>query len=182
MTVSREVEAGTLRRLQITRMSAFDLLGGTSAVLLAVTAVSVLLTFLTAAALGFRSQGPLWAAVLVGCVTGLSVIGIGMLVAGVSRTVAQAFVISNFPLGLLMFFSGGVFPLPRTTLFRAFGRDFGPFDLIPATHAVNALNKILNLGAGLGDVAFELTALVALSAVCFAAGVLVFRRVHLRPA
>lgn len=38
------------------------------------------------------------------------------------------------------------------------------------------------LGAGIGDVAYELAALVVLSGLYFGAGVWLFRRRHLRPA
>jgi hypothetical protein len=43
-----------------------------------------------------------------------------------------------------------------------------------------ALNKVLTMGAGLGDVIYELAALLILSVVYFAAGVWLFSRTHLR--
>ena len=116
MTVAKEIEAGTLRRLQITPMSSFDLLGGITAALVLVGVIAILLSFLTAILLGFRSQGPLWVAILIGAITSLSVIGTGMIVACFSNTVSQAFVIANFPLGLYMFFSGAIFPIPKVTI------------------------------------------------------------------
>ena len=180
MTVAREVEAGTLRRLQITRMTAFDLLGGMSGALVLVGIGSVLLTFATAWMLGFHSRGPIWVAILVGAVTTVAIIGCGLIVAAFSKDVAQAFVIANFPLGLLMFFSGAMFPIPRTTLFTIAGHGISPFDVLPPTHAVIALNKVLTLGAGLQDVLWELTALVMLSAACFAVGVWLFKRLRMQ--
>jgi len=83
-------------------------------------------------------------------------------------------------LALFMFFSGAVFPIPRVTLFTVGGRAIGLYDVLPPTHAVVALNKVLTLGAGLGDVIYELAALLILSAVYFAAGVWLFSRTHLR--
>jgi ABC-2 type transport system permease protein len=179
MAVAREVESGALKRLSITPMTSFDLLGGMTATMLIVGALSVAMTFATAQALGFRSQGPMWVAVLVGAVTSLSVIGMGMVVACFSRTVSQAFVIANFPLGLLMFFSGVIMPIPQPALFTLAGHPFGPCDILPPTHAVVALNKILTLGAGLPDVLYELTMLVVLSVGYFAAGVWLFKRMYL---
>jgi len=180
MTVAREIESGTLRRLLLSRMRALDFVAGTSAYLVLVGAVSVVATFLAALALGFRSQGPLWVAIGVGSVTALSVIGVGMVVAAFSRSVTQAFVIANFPLGLFMFFSGAMFPIPRLEIVRLGARSLGPYDLLPPTHAVNALNKVLTFGAGAGEVAFELAALAVLSLAYFAAGVALLRRMHLR--
>jgi ABC-2 type transport system permease protein len=180
MMVTREVEGGGLRRLKITRMSAFDFLGGTSLVLVLIGAISVLLTVLAAWALGFHSQGPLWVAVLVGAITSLSIIGAGLLVSCFARTTTQAFLIANFPLGLFMFFSGAIYPIPRITLFQLGSRPVGLYDILPPTHAVAALNKILTLGAGLDQVAFELAALVFLSVLYFGAGVWLFQRTHLQ--
>jgi ABC-2 type transport system permease protein len=180
MTVAREVETGTLRRLIITPMTSFDLLGGISAALVLVGVASVVLTFITAVALGFHSQGPMWVAMLVGAVTSLSIIGMGMVVACFSRSVSQAFVIANFPLGLLMFFTGAIFPVPQPTLFEIGEHTVGLFDLLPPTHAVVALNKVLTLGVGLEGVLYELTALLVLSLGYFALGCWLFQRIHMR--
>lgn len=180
MAITREVESGTLRRLQITRMTSFDLLGGTSAALALVGAVATILTFLTALALGFRSQGPVWVAVLVGVATTVSTIGVGLVVACFCRNVAQAFVVANLPLTLMMFFTGAIFPVPRMTLVTIAGRGIALNDLLPPTHAVIALNKVFTLGMGLGDVVYELMALLVLSVVYFIIGVWLFQRTHLR--
>jgi len=182
MTVAREVENGTLRRLQITRMTAFDLLGGTSLTMVIVGVAAEMLAFGTAVALGFHSYGPLWVAILVGAITSVSVIGVGMIVAAFSRSVSQAFVIANFPLGVFLFLSGAMFPLPPLTLFEIAGQPISVCDFLPPRHAVVALNKILTLGAGLDEVGYELVALVVLSLLYFAIGLWVFQRRHLRPA
>ncbi|HEY3383639.1 MAG TPA: ABC transporter permease [Vicinamibacterales bacterium] len=182
MWVTREAESGTLRRLRMTSMTAWDLLGGTSIVLVAIGIASVVVTFLTAIAFGFHSQGPMWLAVVVGAVTTVSIIGVGLMVAAFCRTVTQAFVVANFPLGLLMFFSGAMLPVPRPTLVTVAGRAVAIWDLLPPTHAVIALNKVLTLGAGLGEVWFELTALVVLSSAYGLIGVGLFTRLRMRAA
>lgn len=180
MTVVREAENGTLRRLQMACVSSFDLLGGISAAMVLIGVVAVILAIATAWALGFRSQGPMWVAVIVGAVTSVSIVGVGLIIASLSRTVTQAFLIANFPLALFMFFSSAVFPVPRMTLLTVAGRAIGLYDILPPTHAVVALNKVLTMGAGLGDVMYELAALAILSAVYFAAGVWLFSQTHLR--
>jgi len=180
MTPARDIESGALRRLRLTPLTAFDYLGGTSLWLGLVSIGAVLLTFATAVGFGFRSQGPLWLAILVTAITSLSIIGIGLIVAGFSKTVSQAFVIANFPLGFLMFLTGAAFPLPRFPLFTLAGRDFALPDLLSPTHAVVALNKIFTLAAGLQDVIFELAALTLLSALYFGLGVWLFQRTQMR--
>lgn len=182
MTVTREVEAGTLRRLKISLVKSWEWLGGITASLILVGLVAVLLTFLTAIALGFRSQGPLWVAILVGALTSVSIIGAGMVVAAFSNTVARAFVIANFPLGLFMFFSGVIYPVPKVRIFTLAGHTVSLYDILPPTHAVVALNKIMNLGAGVSEVLYELVALLILSVAYFAIGVWIFQRRHMRAA
>lgn len=182
MTAAREIETGTLRRLQLTPLTSFELLGGVTAALAIVGALAIALAFLVAVLCGFRSQGSIWIAILVGSVTSLSVIGLGMIVASFSRTVSQAFIVANFPMALMMFFSGSIFPLPRLVLFSVAGHPVGLYDFLPPTHAVVALNKILTLGSGLNEVGYELAALTILSALYFGIGAWLFGRYHLRSA
>jgi ABC-2 type transport system permease protein len=180
MTITYEIEAGTIRRLQLTKMTAFDLLTGISLSTILLGIIAILFTFLVAVALGFESQGSIWAAILVGSITAVAVVGVGLIVAAFSKTVSQAFIIANFPLIFFMFFSGAVYPLPQIRAFEIGGQVISIYDLIPSTHSVVALNKILTLGAGLGDALYELVSLVVLTVVYFAIGIWVFNRRHMR--
>ncbi len=180
MMVARDIESGTLQRLKITRLTAFEYLGGTTTWLVLIAILEVLITFATAVAFDFRSQGALWIAILVGIITSFSVIGVGMIVASFSKTVSQAFVIANFPFGFFMFLSGAAFPVPMGTLFTIAGRDISFVDILPPTHAVAALNKVFTLGVGLDGVIYELSALSLLSVIYFAIGVWLFQRMHLK--
>jgi ABC-2 type transport system permease protein len=180
ITPARDIETGAMKRLRLTRLTSFEYLGGTVLWLALVSVGSVLLTFLTAVAFGFRSQGPLWLAFVIVAITSLSIIGIGLIVACFSKTVSQAFVIANFPLGFLMFLTGAAFPLPRMNLFTVAGRSVALADFLPPSHAVVALNKIFTLGAGFGDVLYELVALILLTALYFGVGVWLFQRTQMR--
>ena len=180
MLVAREIEGGKLQRLRISRLTAFELLGGITVWLVFVAILEVLLTFGVAVALGFKSQGSLWVAIFLGVITSFSIIGVAMIVASFSKTVSQAFVIANFPFGFFMFLSGAAFPVPMGTMFTIWGRDFHLVDLLPPRHAVIALNKVFTLGAGLSDVVFELAALILLSVLYFGIGVWLFRKMHLK--
>ncbi|MEW6404043.1 MAG: ABC transporter permease, partial [Chloroflexota bacterium] len=136
MIVAREIETGSLRRLQLTPMTSFDLLSGITAALVLIAVTALALAFAVAVAFGFRSEGPLWAAILVGAIASLSVIGLGMIVASFSRTVSQAFIVANFPLAMMMFFSGVVYPMPPIPLFTVGNVTVGLYDILPSTHAV----------------------------------------------
>ncbi|MBN2500052.1 MAG: ABC transporter permease [Anaerolineales bacterium] len=179
MMPARDIESGALLRLRLTPLSAFEYLGGLAIWMTLVAVLSILVTFATAVACGFRSQGPLGLAILIDIIAALSVIAIGLIVACLSKTVSHAFVIANFPLGFLMFLTGAAFPLPRPTLLTLFGHPFSYADFLPPTHAVIALNKIFTLGAGFGEVAFEVSLLVILTILYFSIAVWLFRRTQM---
>jgi len=176
----REREEKTLRRLQVSRMSPFDLLGGVSLAQLAIGALSVVLTFLVAVALGFRSEGSLIAASVVGIVCTASVVAVGLVTACFCKSATAVLTIGTLPFFLLMWFSGAAMPITRLTLFHLGTRQFALNDVLPPTHAVIALNKILAMGASLGDVGYELAMLAALAVVYFAAAVWIYKRTQLR--
>lgn len=180
MTPARDIESSTLRRLRLTSINSFEYLGGLSIWMTLVAILSILITFATAVVLGFRSQGPLGLAILVEIIAALSVMAIGLIVACLAKTVSHAFVIANFPLGFLMFLTGAAFPLPRPTLLTLFGHPLSYADFLPATHAVIALNKIFTLGAGLKDVAFEISLLVFLTILYFGIAVWLFQRTQMK--
>jgi len=169
MTVAREVEAGTLRRLRLTRMTSLDYLGGVSLAMVVLGVLAVVLTFATAWALGFHSRGPVWVAVLVGAITTLGVVGTGLMVACVSRTSRRP-TSSAASRWASSCSSLGPSSRSRTWSCSSCRADRRPLRRVAPTHAVVALNKVLNLGSGLSDLGYELTALVVLSAVYMAAG------------
>jgi ABC-2 type transport system permease protein len=179
MAPARDIESGVLRRLRLTRVTSFEYLAGTSLWLALLSVASLLLTFAVAVGLGFRSQGASWVALLLGALTSFSIIGIGLVVACLSRSVSQAFIIANFPLGFLMFLTGAAFPLPRPRLFTLFDHAVSFADFLPPTHAVIALNKVFTMGAGAGEVLYELAALILLTAIYFGLGVWLFQRTQM---
>ncbi len=180
MTITSEVEAGTLRRLQMTPMRASDLLIGISLPTVLLGIVSLLLTLGISIALGFNSQGSIWLAMLIGAITAVAVVGVGLIVAAFSKSVSQAFIIANFPLILFMFFSGGVYPIPRINLFEMGGIQVSIYDVIPPTHAVVALNKVLTLGSGINELWYEIISLIVLSLIYYGIGIWIFQRRQLR--
>jgi ABC-2 type transport system permease protein len=110
----------------------------------------------------------------------LSIVAISLLVAAFLRTIFDLLTIGCFPFFILMFFSGGMFPLPPLRLFSVGSRSVSINDFLPTTHTISALDRILNHDAGLGDVAFELGAILILTVVFFAAGAWLFTRRHMQ--
>jgi ABC-2 type transport system permease protein len=176
MALARESESGTLRRLMLSRVTSFDLLAGLSLLQVVVGLVAVLCAYATALAVGFKSQGPLWAGLLICAVASFASIGVGLLVACFSRSVTEAFLLGNFPMILLMFFSGAMIPIPKVPIFSVGSVTVGLWDWLPTTHAVSAMNKVMGIGLGLRESAYEMVSLALLSGLYFAAGVWLFKR------
>ena len=178
--LAQETEAGTINRLVRAPISAAELLGGITIVQVLVGLVAGLASLGTAALLGFRSAGPIWMALPIWVLTSLSVIGLGLLVAAFTRSVAQAFLVANFPFGLFMFLSGTMFPVRGVPLFTLAGHEVNLLDLLPPRHAVNALTSVFSFGST--SIGYELVMLTLLSVAYFLLGAWAFHRRHLRVA
>lgn len=176
MTVTRDVENGTLERLKMTPLNSFEFMAGLSIVQLTLGSGSVVLTFITAHIFGFNAAGSLSIAfllILIGC---LSSLGIGMIVASLSKTLILAFLIASVSMFLMVLFSGIVFPRPQIVLVELAGYPIELLDILPTKHLVVGLEKVLTFGASFFDIIYEISSLFILSMVFFAAGVVIFRK------
>ena len=179
-TLIREKDKGTIIRLRISNMTTFEWLSSTSLAQVIIGLMALGLTYLTAVALGYKSAGSLPALAVLGFFTSVSIIALSLIVAASIRTIFDLMTIGCFPFFILMFFSGGMFPLPSLQLFAVGGRPFYINDILPTTHSIAAMGKVLNHEAGLGDVVFEIGAILVLSIIYFAVGVWLFTRRHMR--
>lgn len=179
-TLIREKDKGTLVRLRISNMTAFEWLSAVSLTQVVIGLLALGLTLLTAVAMGYETSGSLLAFAAVGLLSSLAIIAISLIVAAFLRTIFDLMTVGCFPYFLLLFFSGGMFPLPSLQLFALAGRPIHVNDILPTTHSISALGKILNSGARIEDVLFEMTAIAVLTILYFAAGVWLFARRHLR--
>ncbi len=182
MLMVAEFQGGTLQRYQLSGAGAGVLFAGVSLSQMVIAAVQVPLMTGVALLMGFNAVGSILAAILIALILSLGAVGLGLLVACVARTPAEA---SNLGAGVLLavtFLSGAFFPVPELAFVQAFGRELGPWHLFAAKHAYDAIRQVLVHGAGLGDLAFELSATAVLSAASLAIGVMVYGRTRLRAA
>jgi ABC-2 type transport system permease protein len=175
----REKDKGTIIRLRLSNLTTFEWLSAVSLTQLLVGLLALGLTYLTAMAVGYRANGSIGILFLVGAFTSLSIMAFSVLVAAFLRTVFDLVTVGCFPFFILMFFSGGMFPLPGVPLFHWGDRAIELNHVLPTTHAITALNRVLSYDAGVADIAFELWAVVALTIGFYAAGVWVFTRRHM---
>jgi len=179
-TLIKEVDKGTMSRLMLSRLSTAELLTAVSLNQTLIGVAALALAFLAAFSVGYRTEGYLGILLVVGAVSALSVVAISVLVAAFLKSIFELLTIGCFPFFILMFFSESMFPLPKVTLFHLAGNTVYANDILPMSLTVRAFNQILSHGAGLGDIVFELCAILLLTAVYFALGAWCFQRRHQR--
>lgn len=177
----KEVDKGTITRLVLSKLTTAEFMGAITANQLFIGLIGLGLTYLSAVSVGYRGAGSALLILLVGTVSILSVMAVSLLVAAWLKTIYELLTVGVFPFFVLMFFSESMFPLPRLALFTLAGRSLYVNDILPTALTVKAFNKILNFEAGLGEISFELGAMLVLTAVYFALGAWAFRQRHLRP-
>ena len=173
--IIRDVEDKTMIRLKLTYMTVLDYLIGNTLVQWLVGMVSFGITLWLAKVLGFQSVGSLWLVLLVCSLTILSIIAISLILVAFCKNATMVMIVGNFPLFILMFFTGSMMPLPRHEVFAGFALN----DLLPPTHAVIAMNKIFTYGSTFNDISGELFMLSALTVFYFVLGIVLFRKKHL---
>lgn len=176
----KEVDKGTMSRLMLSRLTTIEMFAAISITQIAIGVVALALAFLAALSVGYRTEGSLLSLVVVGAVSALSVVAMAVLVASLLKSMFELLTVGTFPFFIVMFFSECMFPLPKVELFAIAGNTLYANDILPTSLTVKAFNKILNFGAGLGDVAFELVAILVLTGLYFALGTWLYRRRHQR--
>jgi ABC-2 type transport system permease protein len=175
LSIIRDIEDKTMIRLKLTKMTVFDYLMGNTFVQWIVGVVSFALTMWLAILLGFNSQGSTILILIVCSITILSIIGICLILISFCKNATMVIIVGNFPLFILMFFTGAMIHLPRNEIIAGFAIN----DILSPTHAVIALNKIFTFGAGVQDIRYELLMLGILTIVYFSTGIWLFKRNHL---
>ncbi|MGW8266790.1 MAG: ABC transporter permease, partial [Longimicrobiales bacterium] len=175
----REKDKGTIIRLRLSSLTVPEWLTAVTGTQVLLGVLALALTYATAWGVGYRANGDLRILLLVGALAAVSMVAISVLVAAFLRTVFDLVTVGCFPFFILMFFSGGMFPLPGVPLFHLGDRAIELNHILPTTHAITALNRVLSFGAGAGDILFELGSLLLLTVAYFALGTWVFTRRHM---
>jgi ABC-2 type transport system permease protein len=180
MTMVRENVGGTLRRLQLAPLRAFDLLSGVTLAQMLVAALLIPVTFGVAVAMGFRSNGSLPLAMGIGLLLSLAVVGLGLVVACFARNDSEAANLSSVVGVLMVLLSGAMYPMPDLPLTSVRGQTIQLYDLSPFTHATEAMRRVLVAGDGVESLGYELAGLTLLSIVIFGLGIGLYERLQLR--
>jgi ABC-2 type transport system permease protein len=175
-----EVENKTIMRLKLSKLSTFEFLGGVSVVQLLVGIISVVLTLITAIALGFHYAGSLLIMIFIASLTSLSIISFSLIIAAITKSANEVLVVGNFPMFLFMFFTGAAFPLKSSALFTIAGYPINIQGLMTPTHAISALNKTLIMDMDLTSILPEISSIIILTILYFIIGGIIFKQRHLK--
>lgn len=175
-SIVKENDKKTLIRLKLSRLGAFHYLTGICTVQTVIAVIAIVISYWTALALGYRTEGSFGSILFIGVISSLSMVSISLVVASFLNTVFDVLTVGCFPFFILMFFSGSMFPLPKINVLMINGHSLGITDILPLTHTVNSFNKILNYGAGLNDVLFDVVMIVFLTIIYFSAGLILYQK------
>jgi ABC-2 type transport system permease protein len=167
----RDKEKGFLSRLLITPTRPVDFLSGYSLCLVAIGIVQIVIFIAAAYGFGMDIVGSLWLAFFIFLLTALSSIGIGMVVASLSKSENQAEPLCwlfSMPLAMLSgcWFSIEMLPSYLRSIARAF----------PYAHAIQASRSVITRGVGIDAISIDFLFLVGWAVVIFVVGIFLFRR------
>jgi len=170
-SIVREKEQGTIEQLMVTPIRTGELFAAKTVPTLFMGLLALFPSLLIVAwfDVPLRGSFPLFVA-LTGVFL-LSAIGLGVLVAAVSRTLQQALLLSFFGLFPIMFLSGSLTPvesMPDALQVLSLGS--------PLRYYIEIILGIFLKGAGWAELWQEAAMLVVISGVLFSAALVVFRR------
>jgi len=170
-SIVREKEVGTIEQLMVTPIRTAELFAAKTAPTLAMGLLSVFPSLLIVWWFGVPLRGSLLLFLALTALFLLSAIGLGVLVASISRTLQQALLLSFFGLFPIMFLSGTMVPVESMPDFlQALSR------LSPLRYYMDVILGIFLKGAGIAELWPQSVALLVMGAALFAVALSVFRK------
>jgi ABC-2 type transport system permease protein len=167
----REKEVGTIEQLMVTPITTGEMFLAKTLPTVAMGLASVFPSLLILRWFDVPLRGSLLLFLGLTTLFLLSAIGIGILVATVSRTLQQALLLAFFGLFPIMFLSGTVVPIESMPVFLQGVSLFSPL-----RHYLEVILGIFLKGTGLAELWRQALALLAMGLVLFAAALASFRR------
>jgi ABC-type multidrug transport system permease subunit len=147
---------------------------------LLLSAIQILLLYLTAVAFGYSASGNVLYALVPGVLSALFVIGVGLLIGAFVKKTDAATNIGTIVSIILGFFSGSFISGIGSVLeFNLFGRTIQFNDLLPSKWGTVAIEKILSKNMQLSDITTELMILGISGAVLLLIGIIVYQKKQL---
>jgi ABC-2 type transport system permease protein len=175
LLLGREMRTRTIRRMRLSGVSSVEFLGGIGVSQLMMAIAQIVLISAGLIAFGLDPHQALLPVLLASFLVAVSAIGAGLIVGCFIQNDSQAVNLGSSVTMLQVFASGSFFPVTAPTLFRLFGHEIAWNDILPATHAMTALQQSILYGANLDQIGFRLGAAAVLSIGLFLLGALLYR-------
>lgn len=177
--VMKEIDNGTIDRIKLSKLKTHQLLIGININQIIIGLIAIYSTIgLAYFFMDFRMNGSPIAFFTVSLISTFSLVGVAFIVTGFCKTAADIMIIGNLPYFLILIFCG-IFPMPKISLINTGKINFTLSDIFSPTYMLDAYKKIIFQKAGLGDVTYEITAILVLTVIYFAIGIWLFNRKHL---
>jgi ABC-2 type transport system permease protein len=180
LLLAREMRGGTLNRIRLTRLTAFELLTGITMAQTVVAAVQIAAMLASIYLLGVRIVGSIWLVFAIGMLLAFSAIGSGLITACFVRHDSQALNVGSAISMAQTLLSGSLFFLRSPVLFTVLGYQFSLFDVFPASHGFIAMQQVLTYGTPVKEVGFRIGMTALLSVIYFVLGVAFFHVARMR--
>lgn len=178
--LTRDVANGLLERLRLTRMTPLDYNIGRLLPWVVIGAVQTLFLIGVAHLFGFRMHGSWALTIALGAATATATFGSAYLVSAYARNERQASSLSTFITIPLSFYVGAFFPISAGPTVRLGGHTMGIRDLLPWSHMLTALRRVMLDGAGLRAVRWDLSWFAGTTLALASCAVWVFGKRRLR--
>lgn len=170
-SIVREKEVGTIEQLRVTPIRTSELFVAKTIPTLGLGVLAVFPSLLIAWAFGVPMRGSLTLFVVLTALFLVSAIGIGVLVASVSRTLQQALLLSFFGLFPMMFLSGTLAPV------ESMPPMLQTLSLIsPLRHFMDIILGIFLKGTGIAELWPQIVTLIGIGAALYAIAAINFSR------
>jgi ABC-2 type transport system permease protein len=180
MLIIRDVEDKSLQRLKLTKMTVFDYISGVTLTQILVGIISVISTYILAIMFGFQGLGSISSVIIICMVAFVGIIGITLIVVSFCKNATIFVIAGQFPLFILVFFTGAMMPIPRNPMFQMFGNGICWNDFLPVGMSVSSLNSVFNDGKSIFEMKFQLIYSLIISTIYLIIGLYLFNRKHLK--
>ncbi|MFX0086535.1 MAG: ABC transporter permease [Candidatus Hodarchaeota archaeon] len=173
----------TMTRIRLSLIKSWEYVTGASCLQLLVTPIQIIVLMGMAIILGFQPEGSILQGFFILWLSTLFPLAITFIAASIFSSAELVGQLIGFGVTPLAFASGAFIDVPKVTLIpqifpTASGsvRDLVLWDLLPSTHAINALRSVLLYNFSIIDVIADLAALVILSSILFVIGIFLYSK------
>lgn len=177
----KDWESGAITRIRMSPIKPWEYLLGYSAIIFVFMQLQNLFLFISARVLfGFNPAASGVYGYFILLVTSFATLGLIFSIASLARNAGQSGIMLGFGTTLIAFLADAFFPMPAISIipdifsFTSGSPDLLLWDILPWTHAVNALRGLFLFNLSIPEVGGDVVLLVVLSLLWFVLGMYAF--------